>query len=111
MLACVLSFAGTPGFLFCARHFCSGGHLVHPPYPAWYILSDYFWLGSFAGAAILAVCSRLSLRYYLALALGVLAIHRLVLTSGFGLAFDVLWLVVVYVICIRDLTRRRPVES
>ena len=111
VLACLLPFAGTPGFLFCARHFCNCGHLVHPPYPAWYILSDYFRLGSFAGAAILAVCSRLSLRYYLTFALGALAVQRLLLNSGMGLAFDVLWLVVLYVMCIRELTRRRQVES
>ena len=109
--ACLLPFAGTPGFLLCARHFCDCGHLVHPPYPAWYILSDYFWLGSFAGAAILAVCLGLPLRFYLAFALGALAVHRLLLNSAVGVAFDVLWLAVVYVMCIRELTRRRPPES
>ena len=74
------------------------------------MLSDYFWIGCFTGAAILAVVCSLPLRFYLAWALVLLAMQRLVLTSGMGLAFDILWLVVVYAICIRELTRRRPVE-
>ncbi len=51
------------------------------------------------------------LPFYLAFALGVLEVERLVLKNGFGLAFDVLWLAGIYVICIRELTRRRLVQS
>jgi hypothetical protein len=46
---------GTPSYFFCTSHVCMAGHMQHPPYPVWQIVSDGLWMVCFILAAVISV--------------------------------------------------------
>ena len=45
----------------CTRHICMGGHMEHPPYPAWHYAVDAGWIFSLIAAALWTRLIRVSL--------------------------------------------------
>lgn len=82
----ILFLVGCPGFVFCSlTHICMAGHMQHPPYPTWHLISDYIWLISYILAGVLAFRSNINFRKIFSILVLLLCLSRSLGSGGGGL--------------------------
>ncbi len=86
------------------------GHLAHGPYSRLQWASDYLWIVSFAGAAVLGMCSDMAERRWFAITLLGLLTHHLLLGSGFSVLLDVPLLGLLASLVVKTVRARRAEE-
>ena len=102
----LLFFLSVPGYIWCSfNHICMCGHMAHPPYAIWEIVSDVFWLSCLVTAAALLIKRRKLISGILFL---VIASHIIFM----GLAYPIfLWALIVSIINFNKSLKHRKLPS